>query len=86
MYLDLKKVAQWAGTAAGVLLLGFGLVSYIFSATVTEQIAATLDGILGLALVWFMAWLREGNPAPKAKVVKPEPARVDDPADRWRRR
>lgn len=86
MYLDLKKIARWVGTAAGVLLLGFGLVSYIFSATVTEQIAATLDGILGLAVVWFMAWLREGNPEPVVKTAKPVVKQLVEPADRWRRR
>lgn len=57
MYINLGKILKIASLVAGVIILAFGVIRFIFGTNLQLQSASALVAIFGLQLIWFILWL-----------------------------
>lgn len=57
MYIDFKKMAKKAGVIVGGIVIGYGVISFLFLPTTGQQSLAVQLAIFGLLIVWFSLWV-----------------------------
>jgi len=57
MYINLRKVSRIIGFILALLVLVFGVLTFVIAISIQEQIASALVAIFGLHLMWFILWV-----------------------------
>ena len=57
MYINLRKVSRIIGFILALLVLVFGVLTFVIAISIQEQITSALVSIFGLQLMWFILWV-----------------------------